>query len=82
MERSSIVWDDEGFCAFVDPGAESAEELQQKYLTAMLGSQYKVSLDPESLVKSKSNQGVAYYILQRMAKEDSNITINNKGIYI
>lgn len=29
MERSSIVWDDEGFCAFVDPGAESAEELKQ-----------------------------------------------------
>ena len=62
----------------IDAENASAEELQQKYLTAMLGSQYKVSLDPESLVKSKSNQGVAYYILQRMAKEDSNITINNK----
>ena len=62
----------------IDAENASTEELQQKYLTAMLGSQYKVSLDPESLVKSKSNQGVAYYILQRMAKEDSNITINNK----
>lgn len=29
MERSIIVWDEEGFCAFVDPGAESAEELKQ-----------------------------------------------------
>ena len=28
MERSIIVWDEEGFCAFVDPGAESAEELK------------------------------------------------------
>ena len=45
----------------------------------MLGSQYKVSLDPESLVKAKSNQGIAYYLLQRMAKEDSNVTISNKN---
>ncbi len=29
MERSSIVWDKDGFCAFVDPGSESDEELRQ-----------------------------------------------------
>lgn len=62
----------------IDAEKATHEELQQKYLTAMLGSQYKVSLDPESLVKAKSNQGVAYYILQRMAKEDANLTISNK----
>ena len=67
-----------GYGISIDSEKASQEELQQKYLTAMLGSQYKVSLDPESLVKAKSNQGIAYYLLQRMAKEDSNVTISNK----
>ena len=36
QERSSIVWDEDGFCAFVDPGAETEGELQQ--LTDMISS--------------------------------------------
>lgn len=67
-----------GYGLSIDAEKATQEELEQKYLTAMLGSQYKVSLDPESLVKAKSNQGIAYYILQRMAKEDGNVTISNK----
>ncbi len=62
----------------IDAEKATHEELQQKYLTAMLGTQYKVSLDPSSLVKADSNQSIAYYILQRMAREDANITISNK----
>ncbi len=62
----------------IDAEKASQEELQQKYLTAMLGTQYEVSLDPTSLIKANSNQTIAYYILQRMAKEDANITISNK----
>ncbi len=62
----------------IDAENATHEELQQKYLTAMLGTQYKVSLDPSSLVKADGNQSIAYYILQRMAREDSNITISNK----
>ncbi len=62
----------------IDAEKASTEELQQKYLTAMLGSQYDVALDPSSLVKSDSNQGIAYYILQRMAREDANVTISDK----
>ncbi len=62
----------------IDAEKATHEELQQKYLTAMLGTQYKVSLDPSSLAKANGNQSIAYYILQRMAREDANITISNK----
>lgn len=60
----------------IDSEKATHEELQQKYLTAMLGTQYKVSLDPESLVKATANQSIPYYILQRMAFEDANLTIS------
>ncbi len=62
----------------IDAEKATTEELQQKYLTAMLGTQYKVSLDPSSLVNASNDKGIAYYILQRMAREDSNITISSK----
>ncbi len=61
----------------IDSENASTEELQQKYLTAMLGTHYRVSLDPASLVKARSNQGIPYYILQRMATEDANMTISH-----
>ena len=54
------------------------EELTQKYLTAMLGTQYDVKLDPESLIKAQKEQGIAYYVLQRMANQDANVTISHK----
>lgn len=61
----------------IDSEKATTDEIQQKYLTAMLGTHFKVSLDPSSLVKAKSNQGIAYYILQRMASEDANMTISH-----
>ena len=61
----------------IDSENATTEELQQKYLTAMLGTHYRVSLDPTSLVKSTITQGVPYYILQRMAAEDAKMTISH-----
>lgn len=61
----------------IDSENATTEELQQKYLTAMLGTHYRVSLDPSSLVKSTYAQGIPYYILQRMASEDANLTISH-----
>ncbi len=65
-----------GYGLAIDAEKATHEELQQKYLTAMLGTHYKVTLDPESLVKAANNQSIAYYILQRMAYEDSKLTIS------
>ncbi len=66
----------------IDSEAATTEELQKKYLTAMLGTQYSVKLDPETLEKTAQNRSVAYYILQRMANEDANLTISqNKYSY-
>lgn len=65
-----------GYGLAIDSEKATHEELQQKYLTAMLGTHYKVSLDPESLVKASDNQSIAYYILQRMAYEDAKLTIS------
>ncbi len=61
----------------IDSENATTEELQQKYLTAMLGTHYRVSLDPASLIKARSNQGIPYYILQRMATEDAKMTISH-----
>lgn len=66
----------------IDSETATTEELQKKYLTAMLGTQYRVKLDPETLEKTASNRSVAYYILQRMAYEDAKLTISqNKYSY-
>ncbi len=61
----------------IDGEKATQQELTDKYLTAMLGTQYKVSLDPQSLIKARGNQSIPYYILQRMAQQDSNVTISN-----
>lgn len=61
----------------IDSEKATTEELQQKYLTAMLGTHYRVSLDPASLIKARSNQGIPYYVLQRMAAEDAKMTISH-----
>ena len=66
-----------GYGIAIDSENATQEEVVDKYLTAMLGTHYKVSLDPESLVKSRSTQSIPYYILQRMANEDANITISH-----
>lgn len=60
----------------IDSEKATTEEIQQKYLTAMLGTHYKVDLDPESLEKSKLRRTIPYYILQRMAYEDAKLTIS------
>ena len=66
----------------IDSENATAEELQKKYLTAMLGTQYRVKLDPDTLEKTAGNHSVAYYILQRMAYEDARVTISqNKYSY-
>ena len=65
-----------GYGLSIDSENATHDELTLKYLTAMLGTQYKVSLDPESLKKADSKQTIPYYILQRMALEDANVTIS------
>ena len=67
-----------GYGISIDSQNATQEELTQKYLTAMLGMQYLVDLDPESLVKASKAQTIPYYILQRMAQQDANVTISHK----
>ncbi|MBS7359962.1 MAG: cadherin-like beta sandwich domain-containing protein [Oscillospiraceae bacterium] len=60
----------------------SKEEITEKYLTAMLGKQYKVSIDSTYLKRAMSNNSVPFYILQRMAYEDATLTLSqNKYTY-
>lgn len=61
----------------IDAENATTEEIQLKYLTAMLGTHYKVKLDPQSLIASADAQGVPYYILQRMANEDAGLTLSH-----
>lgn len=71
-----------GYGLAIDSEKATTEEIQEKYLTAMLGTQYQVDLDPATLKKTASNRSVAYYILQRMAYEDAKLTISqNKYSY-
>ncbi len=67
-----------GYGLSIDSENATQEELSQKYLTAMLGTQYDVKLDPQSLVKAQKEQTVPYYILQKMANQDTNVTISHK----
>lgn len=60
----------------IDSEKASTEEIRHKYLTAMLGTHFKVKLDPESLEKSKFKNTIPFYVLQRMAYEDVNLTIS------
>lgn len=61
----------------IDAENATTEEIQIKYLTAMLGTHYDVKLDPQSLTASADAQGVAFYILQRMANQDAGLTLSS-----
>lgn len=60
----------------IDADKASYEEIQQKYLTAMLGTHYRVSLDPEAILRAQITQSIPYYILQSMAYQDAKVTIS------
>ena len=60
----------------VDADTATNEELTIKYLTAMLNSNYDVTLDPDAVGRALQNDKVAYYILQQMAYEDAKIAIS------
>ena len=66
-----------GYGISIDSENATQQEITDKYLTAMLGTHYEVSLDPESLIKARDEQSIPYYILQRMANEDANVTISH-----
>ncbi len=66
----------------IDSETATAEEIRHKYLAAMLGTQYSVTVDPAAFKKALDKKTVPYYILQRMAYEDSKVTISqNKYSY-
>lgn len=60
----------------IDSETATTEEIRHKYLTAMLGAQYSVTLDPTAFKKALDKNTAPYYILQRMAYEDSKVTIS------
>ncbi len=61
----------------VDPTNATDEEIQIKYMAAMLGIQYSVTLDPDSVFKANRAKTLAYYIIQRMAYEDKGIALSS-----
>lgn len=61
----------------IDVKSATDEEVQIKYLAAMLGVQYNLTLDPDSTFKANRNGTVHYYMIQRMAYEDKKITISS-----
>lgn len=60
----------------IDSETATTEEIRHKYLAAMLGTQYSVTIDPTALKKALNQKTAPYYILQRMAYEDSKVTIS------
>lgn len=60
----------------IDSETATTEEIRHKYLAAMLGTQYSVTIDPNSFKKAMNQETAPYYILQRMAYEDSKVTIS------
>lgn len=60
----------------VNADTATNEELTVKYLTAMLNSNYDVTLDPDAVGRALGRDRVAYYILQQMAYEDAKIAIS------
>ncbi len=60
----------------IDAETATTEEIRHKYLCAMLGTQFSVTLDPAFMEKALKNNTVPYYVLQRMAYEDSRVTIS------
>lgn len=61
----------------VDASSATDEEIQIKYMAAMLGTQYNVTLDPDSVFKANRAKTLAYYIIQRMAYEDKGIALSS-----
>ena len=61
----------------VDINTASDEEIQIKYMAAMLGTQYNVTLDPDSVFKANRNNTIPYYIIQRMAYEDKGLALSS-----
>lgn len=61
----------------VDIENATTEEIQIKYLAAMLGIQYNITIDPQSLESEIEKNSVAYYVLRRMAYEDASVTISS-----
>ena len=62
----------------IDAETATTEEIRHKYLSAMLGTQYSVTIDPAAFKKALDQSTAPYYILQRMAYEDSKVTISAK----
>ena len=60
----------------IDSETATTEEIRHKYLSAMLGTQYSVTIDPSAFKKALDKNNAPYYILQRMAYEDSKVTIS------
>ncbi|MBQ6935920.1 MAG: cadherin-like beta sandwich domain-containing protein, partial [Clostridia bacterium] len=61
----------------VDASTATDEEIQIKYMAAMLGTQYNVTLDPDSVFKANKNKTLPHYIIQRMAYEDKGIALSS-----
>jgi hypothetical protein len=62
----------------IDSETATTEEIRHKYLAAMLGTQYSVTIDPAAFKKELDKGNAPYYLLQRMAYEDSKVTISAK----
>ncbi len=60
----------------IDAETATTEEIRHKYLAAMIGTQYSVTIDPSAFKKELDKNNAPYYILQRMAYEDSKVTIS------
>ena len=61
----------------IDAETATTEEIRHKYLAAMIGKQYSVAIDPNAFKKALNQKTAPYYILQRMAYEDSKVTISS-----
>lgn len=64
----------------INPDTVTFPELQNKYLTAMLGTVYGVTPDPEMMKQAVGNDTVAAYLLQLIGKK-YNLTVRNNLSY-
>ena len=62
----------------IDAETATTEEIQEKYLTALLGVRFSVTLDTDTLIYNAERGSVPFYILQKMGEEDCGLTISNK----
>lgn len=61
----------------IDAETATTEEIRYKYIAAMMGTQYSVTVDPDAFKRATDKGEAAFYILQRMAYEDANVTISS-----